>query len=181
MTSACGPINWGDAPTWVAAAAAIVAGIFAVRTFWSQKKQLAEQTKIIELESRELRALAEERKSAQARRVRIERRYVGDTNSRHVYVTNGSDSLIRDVQAYVTDGQKLPAAMPLSGMAHDQDNGLVSVVMPQQACSFTIFERYDDHAQYARVTFTDEANISWDLSTTEGLKPVEDAPQNSVG
>ncbi|MEU9861314.1 hypothetical protein AB0D99_10580 [Streptomyces sp. NPDC047971] len=71
-------IDWGDAPTWIAALFAGGAAWFAGRTLGSQRKQIKEQREFIreqsenlQLERNELRAQADDRKRQQAASVEM--------------------------------------------------------------------------------------------------------------
>ncbi|MGW9031482.1 hypothetical protein ACWGQ5_47210 [Streptomyces sp. NPDC055722] len=79
-------INWGDVPTWLGAIFAALAAAAAVWTLKSQRDQIREQRAFIgeqsatmELERAELRAVAEDRRTAQAKRVRMHHRKAGAT------------------------------------------------------------------------------------------------------
>ncbi|MFI5685888.1 hypothetical protein [Streptomyces sp. NPDC051636] len=74
-------INWGDVPTWLGTLFAAAAAGAAVWTMKSQRDQIREQRVFIgeqsatmALERAELRAAAEDRRWAQARRVRMMQR-----------------------------------------------------------------------------------------------------------
>ncbi|NNN30728.1 hypothetical protein HLK59_10200 [Streptomyces sp. S3(2020)] len=73
-----GPINWGDAPTWIAGAFAAAAAFYARGTLKSQQQQISEQRDFIaeqaanlRLERQVLQEQLGERRSAQARQIRL--------------------------------------------------------------------------------------------------------------
>ncbi|MGV9344274.1 hypothetical protein ACWDSD_05580 [Streptomyces spiralis] len=112
-----GSINWGDVPTWIAGAFAAVAAYYARGTLRSQQEQIKEQREFIaeqaanlRLERQQLQAQLAERRSAQARLVRLNHEAAGAElndetgrleNADHWVVTvrNDSDAPIYDVSA----------------------------------------------------------------------------------
>jgi hypothetical protein len=82
--AAMGSIDWGDAPTWIAGGFAAVAAYYARGTLRSQQQQITEQREFIaeqaanlRLEREELQAQLADRRSAQARQIRLECRAEG--------------------------------------------------------------------------------------------------------
>ncbi|MGW1863741.1 hypothetical protein [Streptomyces collinus] len=110
-----GPINWGDAPTWIAGVFAAFAAYYARGTLKSQREQISEQREFIaeqaanlRLERLELQAQMGERRSAQARLIRLSSTAEGAeldeetgqmVGADHwtVMVFNGSDAPIYDL------------------------------------------------------------------------------------
>ncbi|MFD5267249.1 hypothetical protein [Streptomyces sp. NPDC058335] len=104
-----GLADWGDVPTWIGAGGAIGAAVFAYQTITSQRRQIGEQRSFIaeqsrfmgeqqqnlEMERAELRAAAEDRRSTQARRVRMHERRAGAT-------TDGQGAVVPDDHWVVT-------------------------------------------------------------------------------
>jgi hypothetical protein len=111
-----GVADWGDVPTWIGATGALGAAWFAYQTITSQRQQIGEQQAFIaeqsrfmdeqrqnlELERAELRAVAEDRRWAQARQIRMKHDEAGGITDSEgnqlgpdhwvVNVTNASDA-----------------------------------------------------------------------------------------
>ncbi|MFE7388371.1 hypothetical protein [Streptomyces sp. NPDC057582] len=103
-------VDWGDAPTWIAAIFAGGAALFAGMTIRSQRQQIDEQRAFIGeqsanllLERELLRAQADDRRRAQARAVTMFSRQVYTTEEAdfadvwQVWVSNPTDEPITDV------------------------------------------------------------------------------------
>ncbi|MFE2555984.1 hypothetical protein ACFXGT_08100 [Streptomyces sp. NPDC059352] len=139
-------IDWGDAPTWIAAVFAGGAAWFAGSTWLSQKRQLGllrsqveeqsefigeqrvlirEQSENIQLERGELRAQAKERRYAQARAVMMQAEWAptgpdayGRATPDHwrVTVRNASSEPLRDVTVRFGD-----AYLPVGASLLDEE------------------------------------------------------------
>ncbi|MFD7403329.1 hypothetical protein ACFV7R_11780 [Streptomyces sp. NPDC059866] len=171
-------IDWGDAPTWAGAVFAATAAAAAIWTLKSQRDQIDEQRRFIEeqsanlqLERAELIAVAQERKEAQARRVRME------LTRPYLSVVNGSEGPIRDVvchfgdevrrTAYVSRDQS-PEAQLQALLRGELDGGdpPVEVLGSGQGAAFA---RPDTVVGLIAVSFVDEAGVRWNLDELGAL------------
>ncbi|WP_158810582.1 hypothetical protein [Streptomyces leeuwenhoekii] len=112
-----GPIDWGDAPTWIAGSFAAVAAYYARATLQSQRQQIREQREFISeqaanlrLEREQLQAQLADRRSEQARHIRLRVTasggYFNDESEQYedpdrwtVTVENRSDAPVYEVSA----------------------------------------------------------------------------------
>ncbi|MEV5680981.1 hypothetical protein [Streptomyces sp. NPDC052179] len=111
-------INWGDAPTWIAAFFAGGAALFAGMTIRSQRQQIAEQRRFIGEQSRNLwlERAALEAGQQERRRAQAELVYVGRTNRQPVgVVENRSGAPITDVVLRAGDMQTIEAGLVYPG------------------------------------------------------------------
>lgn len=188
-----GLVDWidlGDAPTWLGAVFAAGAAWAAYKTLKSQQKQIEEQRKFIEEQSRnlaleraELLAVAEDRRRAQAARIRLEpHKSGGETDAEgnvvgydHWFVVfrNDSDAPVRDVlmrfgasynaaRATDFDAEPLPVPVPLLGA--ERVALFYSSHWPEASV--------DNHRPH--VYFTDEAGVRWHLDEHGALEEVVD-------
>lgn len=107
-------MDWGDVPTWIGGIFAGLVAVFTYFTLQSQRQQIdeqrvfiAEQSATLALERQELHAAAEDRKWAQARRIRMKISVTGGESDGEgnivgydswlVMVHNGSVAPVHDV------------------------------------------------------------------------------------
>jgi hypothetical protein len=161
-------IDWGDAPTWIAAFFAAGAAVFAGGTLRSQRQQIAEQQAFIaeqsqnlQMERDELRAAAEDRRYAQARQIDTELRGLG------VRVYNNSDAPIADVLVTLGEAPAHHAAEVFDALdRHSRTSGEYIVPMPvmgaRRCFSFRGAGDVDPGPNFD-VYFTDDAGVRWHL------------------
>ncbi|MFB6626497.1 hypothetical protein ACFCWD_29015 [Streptomyces sp. NPDC056374] len=198
-------IDWGDAPTWIAAVFAGLAAGFTGWTLVSQRQQIDEQRDFIgqqssnlRLERAELLAAAEDRRMGQARAAHLVFDVVGQGNDGagrpttydhwRVVFTNGSNEPFRDVmvrfgQAYIGVGAVENQAVYLP----DQGRRTLPVDLLGSYRSLTVEsprwpEATVDNNPPA-VYFTDSNGQRWMLDRHGILTPqaVESAPGDAAG
>lgn len=178
-------IDWGDAPTWIAALFAGGAAWFAGKTLQSQRKQLTEQRAFIgeqsanlTLERAELRAAAEERRTGQARRINMELMTAASApdgtgvfrgyDHWRVQVRNASDEPIRDVLIRFGDAYD-PAEAAIAESSHLPDGGRrgipVALVGPGLTVGFRSPKWQEITVDNNRPVafFTDSNGVRWRL------------------
>lgn len=186
-------MNWGDAPTWVAAIFAGGAAWFAYLTIRSQRKQIDEQRVFIgeqsanlTLERAELRAALETRRWAQAKQVSMTYTTRATLSSGtitgyegwSVVVTNGSDEPLADVLVRFGDTYNAASAAELSaaGLPDQGRRGLpVSVIGPGRRVRFES-PRWPEATvdnNLPTVWFSDAAGEVWVLGCDGVLRPEE--------
>ncbi|MFE0776871.1 hypothetical protein [Streptomyces sp. NPDC058861] len=186
-------IDWGDAPTWVAAVFAGGAAWFAGMTLRSQRRQIGEQQEFIreqsrnlQLERAELLTVAEERRTAQAKRVAMAMRTAGGRENDYggfdgydhwrVTVTNGSDEPLKDVTVRFGNAYTAASAND-EGSRHLPDDGRrpvpVPLIAPRGVVQFAspTWEEatVDNHRPI--VLFTDANGARWQLDEHGALTP----------
>ncbi|MFF3067170.1 hypothetical protein [Kitasatospora sp. NPDC057936] len=192
-------IHWGDAPTWTAAVAAVVAGIYAVKTFTSQNEQLKEQqdyiskqSELIEQQMEVITLERDERRSAQARQVILAPRPVALDPEKPGYfraaavVENGSDSPIK---AASLNFGSIPASSArltrISQSGTDTRETVASIPVPVVGPGVRfLFEVWHTSVDLLRgeapsVTFEDAAGRHWTLDEHQDLKLVLSRPTAS--
>ncbi|MFE4647735.1 hypothetical protein [Streptomyces sp. NPDC056707] len=182
-------VDWGDAPTWIAAIFAGGAALFAYMTIRSQRQQIgeqqdfiAEQSETLRLEREELKAQAAERRRAQARAVCMDPQmfYSGpDSVADHweVSVTNGSNELVRDVavrfgdaytamEARLDSGGGAGGSLPRSVPVH--------LIGPDRCFVFVSSRLSETALENARpvLLFRDSAGLRWRLDEHGELSEV---------
>ncbi|MDX2703959.1 hypothetical protein PV350_13965 [Streptomyces sp. PA03-6a] len=194
-----GGIDWGDAPTWVGAAFAAGAAVAAFWTLASQRRQIreqqefiAEQSATMSLERAELAALADERKWAQARQVRLTCRTAGTqpdgmggiVGYDHwvARVENASDAPLRDVKvrfglAYVASGAVIEEVSDLPGGG--RQTAPLDVLAAHRTARFESARwpeaTVDNHRPH--VYFTDDAGLRWHLDERGKLEQPAEGEQ----
>ncbi|WP_030024916.1 hypothetical protein [Streptomyces monomycini] len=193
-------IDWGDAPTWVGALFAGGAALFAYQTIRSQRRQIseqqdfiAEQSATMALERAALRAAAEDRRRAQARRVRLHcrlhaSRVTQDEEGNPVYIEdcwrvvihNDSEESIRCLTARFGEGYVAIAAHQLPPSLQRVDDGErlpipVPVLGPGRRCVLYSSRMSTATLENSRPTlfFTDAGGVQWRLDDHEDLAEVE--------
>ncbi|MGW3442189.1 hypothetical protein [Streptomyces sp. NPDC001076] len=197
-----GPLQWGDVPTWVASGFAGAAALFAYQTIKSQRQQIGEQRNFIaeqsqfmaeqqqnlELERVELRAVASDRRVAQARRVVMSSGMLSSTwvggvagpeDRWKAIVNNYSEAPVYNVEvrfgsAYSADeaheylrgnpaakGERLPLPVNLLG-----PNRAALILSPAWSPEAT-------HNHRPTLYFTDDNGVRWSLDSYGKL---EEAP-----
>lgn len=177
-------MDWGDAPTWIAAIFAGGAAVFAYMTIKSQRQQIGEQRSFIgeqsanlTLERAELRAALEERRWAQAKQVVMTFRTAGSSgedsygdpvgyNQWDVFVINGSDEPVRDVLVRFGDTYNAASAVEIDSR-HLPDGGRravpVDVIGPGRQVQFEsprLGEITVDNNR-PELRFTDASGTAW--------------------
>ncbi|MFG3426154.1 hypothetical protein [Streptomyces californicus] len=190
-------VDWGDAPTWIAAVFAGGAALFAGLTIRSQRQQITEQRQFIDeqsqnlaLERAALRAAEEARRWAQAKQVTMicgpggyrERdsggSFIGYDRWR-VEVTNGSDEPVRDVMVRFGDTYAAANAVEFESR-HLPDGGRrgvpVTVLGPQRTVVFESPRWQEATVDNNRpiVQFTDAAGAIWRRDEHGALDAVEE-------
>lgn len=189
-------MNWGDAPTWVAAVFAGGAAWFAYLTIRSQRKQIEEQRVFIgeqsanlTLERAELRAALETRRWAQAKQVTMTYRTGGhsDRDSAgsltgydrwQAVVTNGSDDVVTDVMVRFGDAYNALSAVEVGerGLPDRGHRGVpVDVIGPGRQVQFESPRWSETTVDNNRPTawFTDAAGVTWVLDRDGALMAEE--------
>ncbi|MFC8862666.1 hypothetical protein [[Kitasatospora] papulosa] len=179
-------VDWGDAPTWIAAVFAGGAALFAGMTIRSQRQQIDEQRVFIgeqsanlQLERTELRAVQEERRWAQAKQVVMHFETFGEEQDDEgnavgydrwvVRVTNGSDEPVRQILVRFGDTFNARTAVETNAQ-HLPDGGRRAVPMDLLGPGRTaIFEsgRWSEQAvdnNRPVAHFTDAAGAAWCLN-----------------
>lgn len=180
-----GAINWGDAPTWLGAIFAAAAATAAVWTLTSQRQQIreqrefiAEQSATMELERAELRAVADDRRVAQARRVRMACDRVGPNGTDPVAtalsgydhwvvrITNTSDAPLHNVAVrFLGSAGGRHRAAEVIGADGTSQGFPARLVGPDRLFTFISpgwnAAGVDDHRPSA--WFTDDAGVRWHL------------------
>lgn len=164
-------IDWGDAPTWIAAIFAGLAALFAGLTIKSQRKQITEQREFIGEQSRNLQlerdaleAGMQERRRAQAELV-----YVGRSDRGPIgVIKNHSGAPIRDVALRAGDLHATDAVLAQPGDNRFPDGARTELPFPLVGAGrvatfrFGPIERESPPIQEAFVaTFTDADGIKW--------------------
>ncbi|WP_406241235.1 hypothetical protein [Streptomyces anulatus] len=182
-------IDWGDAPTWIAGAFAAIAAFYARSTLKSQQNQIgeqrdfiAEQSANLQLERQALSADLEDRRSSQARQVRLKHIAHGaelnmdsgqmeGASQWFLTVVNGSDAPLHDLSVFFKD---LPAAWVQSpGREGAQPLRILARAMEAEFQS-PVFEPTDLSGARGVVTFKDDQGVSWRLRADEQLEEVTD-------
>ncbi|MEY2244688.1 hypothetical protein AB8A21_17545 [Streptomyces sp. BF23-18] len=198
-----GPLQWGDVPTWVASVFAGVVAAFAYQTIKSQREQIGEQQEFIaeqtrfmddqrqnlEMERVELRAVAEERRLTQARRVRMHHvKAGGGTDGQgvttphdhwRVIVVNESDAPIRQVEvrfgtvylASEVHEWNIRRVDPM-GPPDERTMAPVPLLGSQRALLFTSqqWPSASVHNNRPVLHFTDVNGVRWSLDTKVDLQ-----------
>lgn len=197
----------GDMPTWIGAGGAIGAAWFAYQTITSQRQQIGEQQAFIaeqtrfmdeqrqnlELERGELRAAADDRKWAQARKLIMVPRPIGRTTDDEgnevgddqwfVVVKNESDAPVHDVD--VRFGSAYLAAevfeVPVSGRGADERRSRPLHTLGAGRAAHFYSQRWLSpatvHNNRPRMTFADEDGMRWSLDYYGKL---EEAPADGA-
>ncbi|MEU0459191.1 hypothetical protein ABZ322_41005 [Streptomyces sp. NPDC006129] len=201
-------IDWGDVPTWLGAVFAAGAAGAAVWTLASQRRQISEQQEFIgeqsalmaeqrqnlELERAELRAVAEERRVAQARQIRMYQQALGGQpdgvggitggpDHWSVTVQNPSDAPVHQLEvrfgtAYLaSDAWEWPAYEPSKMRASVGDRLALPVYVlgPRRAVRFSsqTWPPATVHNNRPVLFFTDDNGLRWRLDSHGQL---EEAP-----
>ncbi|MFD3646368.1 hypothetical protein ACFWUT_23380 [Streptomyces cyaneofuscatus] len=190
-------IDWGDAPTWIAAVFAGGAALFAGLTIRSQRQQIAEQRNFIgeqsqnlTLERAELRASQEQRRRAQAKQVSMTFRTAGqsgagDYNTSVGYdrwsvdVLNGSDEPVRDVMVRFGDTYNAATAHEVEA-SHLPDHGRrtvpLAVLGPGRTVNFESprFQEVTVDNNRPVLQFTDRTGAVWRRNEHGVLSEVEE-------
>ncbi|GAA1160819.1 hypothetical protein F4556_005200 [Kitasatospora gansuensis] len=181
-------IDWGDAPTWCGVVAASVAGVFAVRSFGKLKEQvedqrqaLAEQRAFIAdqrtlmtdqvatmaAERAELSAVADARKSEQARQMRLAVQPGSGTTIADVM--NNSGGPVRDVAVkfgayHANHAIEVHPAQPYQTRGQ-QRTSPVDLVGPGRRFHFVSSALSETTLANSRpmLTFKDSAGVGWSL------------------
>ncbi|WP_406445005.1 hypothetical protein OHB14_38715 [Streptomyces sp. NBC_01613] len=191
-----GAIDWGDAPTWAGAIFAAAAAVGAIWTLKSQRDQIdeqrrfiAEQSENLSLEREQLRAIAKERKWAQALRVRMKHSRLGPASTGQlgdqaneyrwrVVLWNSSDKPLRNVTVRFGDSYTAqtahevdetnvyPSGEPL-GVPVDLIGPAVTFEFSSPRMPRPKFDRSRPHAY-----FTDAADAQWHLDERGKLEEV---------
>ncbi|MFF2235794.1 hypothetical protein [Streptomyces anulatus] len=165
-------IDWGDAPTWIAAVFAGGAALFAGLTIKSQRQQIAEQRDFIGEQSRNLwlerealEAGQQERRQAQAKLVRV-----GRTTQHMGVVENGSDSPITNVSLRAGDTPAVNAGVYMRGNTQAPDGERTdlpfALIGAGRGATFSFGDIWREIAQNRETlvaTFTDADGIRWQL------------------
>jgi hypothetical protein len=193
-----GAIDWGDAPTWSGAIFAAVAAAGAIWTLKSQRDQIDEQRRFIRqqsenlsLEREQLRAIAKERRWAQALKVRMKYSRVGPASTGRlsdqaneyrwrVFLSNTSDKPLRNVTVRFGDSytaqaahevdetDDYPSGEPL-GVPVDVIGSALTFEFSSPRMPLPKFDRSRPHAY-----FTDAAHTQWHLDERGELDEVRD-------
>ncbi|MGW0596123.1 hypothetical protein ACWD11_03145 [Streptomyces sp. NPDC002776] len=176
-----GGINWGDAPTWVAGTFAAAAAYYARGTLKSQQHQIQEQRQFIAeqsanlaLERSELRAVAEERRRAQADQVELQRapywRLHNHSNAPLYDVTMmfGGRPATTSNELFITEG--IPRAM-----AGEAGGGTVPVMGAGRTFVFST-DPEPARDEPVSVLFTDEDGVRWSLDGHGKLEELPETP-----
>jgi hypothetical protein len=187
-------LHWGDVPTAVAALFAGGAAWFAYQTIKSQRQQIGEQRQFIgeqlrfmadqrqnlELERAELRAVAEDRRCAQARQVAMHERQVGSDSDGHgwvVTVQNPTDTALHDVEIHFGSAYRADRAFAWPPFDHNPMNPTdtgdellpipVHLLGARRAVRFASQRWTSATAHNNRPTlfFTDDAGVRWSLDS----------------
>ncbi|MFE1329744.1 hypothetical protein [Streptomyces microflavus] len=189
-------VDWGDAPTWIAAVFAGGAALFAGLTIRSQRQQIAEQRAFIgeqsqnlQLERALLRAQADDRRHEQARALRVRARTswtnlsdegdAGPDDHWLVTVQNGSDEPITDVWVRFGDTYTARDATQMneSGRSVGTPRGVpLSLIGPRRGFRFTSSALPEATLANMRpsVLFRDAAGVRWRLDDEGALQEITD-------
>ncbi|MFG2277534.1 hypothetical protein ACGFNQ_02450 [Streptomyces asoensis] len=208
-----GPLNWGDVPTAVGALFAGGAALFAWQTIRSQRQQIGEQREFIgeqtrfmdeqrqnlELERAELRAVADDRRTDQAKRVKMHSRKAGastdgqgaQTPDDHweVTVTNSSDAPVRLAEVWF--GNAYASSDVFEWRLHwngpvelcgDRLMQLVDLIGPGRSVRFQSqnFSPAAVHNNRPVLYFSDDGGNRWALSWRGELRPTDQEPGSSL-
>lgn len=183
-------IDWGDAPTWIAGGFAAVAAFYARGTLKSQQNQIAEQREFIaeqsanlHLERQALSADLEDRRSSQARQVRIKHlAYGAELNDEsgqlegadqwYLTVVNGSDAPLYDVSVFFGDAPARWVQSP--GRAGGQPLRVLARSMEAEFES-PVFESTRLAGARGVVRFKDDQGVTWRLRPDEQLEEITDS------
>ncbi|KND29929.1 hypothetical protein [Streptomyces stelliscabiei] len=205
-------MDYGDLATWVGVGCAAVAAAATVKTLLSQQQQIkeqrefigdqrafmAEQSSTLALERAELRAVAEDRKWAQARQVRMHQKKLGArlnaegsglTPNDHwaVTVQNGSDTPVHQLEVIfgtsnlAADVHEWPAFTPDQHRAEAGDRLVAPVFLlgSHRALRFVsqTWQAATLHNNPPTLFFTDGNGIRWSLDSKGKLDEVLPEPQ----
>ncbi|MEU6168076.1 hypothetical protein [Streptomyces tanashiensis] len=191
-------IDWGDAPTWVAGVFAAAAAYYTRGMLKSQRQQIdeqrdfiAEQAANLELERSEFRALAAERRQAQAAKIRMEPKSKQDrpgpndpwTEWWMVHIQNRSAEPVHDV--VVRFGEAHTALSAFHGNDHQGRGVQLGVPLPVLAREGTAWFKSSSSTDgsmpnaHPVVYFTDNENVRWRLDRYGDL--VEAPPEQNAG
>lgn len=187
-------IDWGDAPTWIAAVFAGGAAWFAGMTLRSQRRQIDEQREFIgeqaanlQLERAVLRADTDDRKRGQARQVTMQAivQGVGDSGEGRaeywqVQIGNRTAEPIHDVS--VQCGASISAARVILHGGVQTERGPHPAPLVLLSSGFSA-EFHTDHAPVGTlkterpvVFFKDNAGVRWRLDEHGDLSETEAEP-----
>lgn len=182
-------IDWGDAPTWIAAVFAGLAALAAGLTLRSQRKQIEEQRRFIgeqstnlELERAELRAQAEERRRQQAQQVRMKIRLQAMGGGMHgestemwiVEASNRSSEPLRELAIQCGDSVQAVRAVTAVGPSEVP----VSIIGAREDVRFETAGHEPGELRSKRpvLRFTDNAGVRWRLDEHSDLSEVPPEP-----
>ncbi|MYR93086.1 MULTISPECIES: hypothetical protein [unclassified Streptomyces] len=162
-------IDWGDAPTWIAAVFAGGAALFAGLTIRSQRQQIAEQRGFIGEQSRNLRLEREalEAGRQERRRAQAEEIYIGRTNRRALgEVRNHSGAPIKDVTLEAGDLRSVSAEfVDLEGRPTSRTTNELPLAVVGAGKRATFLLRLEqplsEVSETFVVTFTDADGVRW--------------------
>jgi hypothetical protein len=185
-------LDIGDLATWVGAGFAAIAAGATLWTLKSQRDQIgeqrqfiAEQSATLALERAELRAVAEDRRWAQARQVAMHRRKAGGSVDDEgnvvgydhwvVTVRNGSDAPVHDINvrfgdAYLAAEAHELAPSAIHNLAHEGGDRLVVPVPllgPGRVVRF-LSQQWQEatvHNNRPTLSFTDDNGLRWTLDS----------------
>jgi hypothetical protein len=186
----------GDLATWVGSSFAAVAAA----TLWTLKSQrdqigeqrrfIAEQSQNLALERAELRAVAEDRRWAQARQISMQHHRASDGAGGAywlVQVVNGSDAPIRDLDvrfgdAYLpseTHEVRVIVTNVLQSQVGDTWPHPLGLLGAGRAVRFTsqAFRPPVAHNNRPSLKFTDGSGVRWGLDSLGNLAEVPPDPQ----
>ncbi|MGA5322438.1 hypothetical protein ACPCIU_18630 [Streptomyces seoulensis] len=197
-------INWGDVPTWLGTVFAAAAAGAAVWTLKSQRDQIqeqrvfiAEQSATMELERAELRSAAEDRRWAQARRVRMHHQPAWSTPDAEgnagpddhwvVIASNGSDAPVHQVEVRFGSAYTAAEAYELSREslhAHQGERRTIPLhlVGPSRRVRFHS-QRWRSatvHNNRPTLYFTDDGGVRWSLDSYGKLEETEQQPDRPL-
>ncbi|MFD7884079.1 hypothetical protein ACFV3N_16770 [Streptomyces bauhiniae] len=206
-----GSVQWGDVPTWVASVFAGAAALFAYQTITSQRQQIGEQQEFIaeqtrfmgeqqqnlEMERAELRAAAEDRRTAQAKGVDMHARKAGASTDGQgqatpddhwvVTVVNDSDAPIRQVEVRFGDAYNSAEVYewnkrwnPEAHVRGDTLMQLVDLIGPGRTVRFQSphYSHQTVHNNPPTLYFTDDGGARWALDSRGDLKETPQQPGN---
>ncbi|MFE5996754.1 hypothetical protein ACFQ6C_07650 [Streptomyces sp. NPDC056454] len=165
-------IDWGDAPTWIAAVFAGGAALFAGLTIRSQRQQIAEQREFIGEQSQNLRL---EREALEAgrqdrRRAQAELVFVRKTPQGMGLVTNSSGSPITLVTLRAGDTPAVNAGIHKEGNVLGADGERASLPFPligsERGATFSFGAIWREIAQNRETlvaAYTDADGVRWEM------------------
>ena len=193
--------NWGDFPTWILAAGAIVTVYYARRAFREQSEELAvlrrlawDQTQVLTLQAKELRASlrqrqaeAENQRRAQANKVTA---WFGSRDRDApglaiagldwgAVVRNGSDLPILNVRVFFYSiNATSPAAVAWEPVLRGGPPERIRVIPPESDRFVEIPDEIRDdecnHRTYAvSIEFSDTAGVYWERTARGALEPAQ--------